>query len=62
MAVTRHFIIMRRAGWETAGAIVFDPGAGTTAEGLKQYVKDRVAPYKYPRMIKIMNELPKTAA
>lgn len=49
-------------GEEVAAAIVLYPGSKTTAEELKQYVKDRVAPYKYPRIIKIMNELPKTAA
>jgi benzoate-CoA ligase len=28
---------------------------------LQQHVKDRLAPYKYPRWIEFMNELPKTA-
>jgi benzoate-CoA ligase len=28
---------------------------------LQQHVKDRLAPYKYPRWIEFMSELPKTA-
>ncbi len=31
------------------------------AEELKQYVKSRIAPYKYPRWIEFVDELPKTA-
>jgi benzoate-CoA ligase len=28
---------------------------------LQQHVKDKLAPYKYPRWIEFLNELPKTA-
>ena len=28
---------------------------------LKQFVKDKIAPYKYPRWIEFVAELPKTA-
>jgi len=28
---------------------------------LQQHVKDRLAPYKYPRWIEFLDELPKTA-
>ena len=28
---------------------------------LKTFVKDKIAPYKYPRWIEFVNELPKTA-
>jgi len=49
-------------GEEVAAAVVLYPGAKTSPEDLKQYVKDRVAPYKYPRIVKLMDELPKTAA
>jgi len=28
---------------------------------LQQHVKDKLAPYKYPRWIEVLNELPKTA-
>jgi len=31
------------------------------AEELKQYVKSRLAMYKYPRWVEFVNELPKTA-
>ncbi len=31
------------------------------AETLKQHVKDRLAPYKYPRWVEFLTELPKTA-
>ena len=36
-------------------------GSGALAEALKQHVKDRLAPYKYPRWIDFVPELPKTA-
>jgi benzoate-CoA ligase len=36
------------------------PSEGLAAE-LKQHVKDRLAPYKYPRWIDFVAELPKTA-
>jgi benzoate-CoA ligase len=37
-------------------------GAGPAlAEELKGFVKDRIAPYKYPRWIEFVAELPKTA-
>jgi acyl-coenzyme A synthetase/AMP-(fatty) acid ligase len=31
------------------------------ADALKSYVKDRLAPYKYPRWVEFISELPKTA-
>jgi benzoate-CoA ligase len=31
------------------------------AEELRQHVKDQLAPYKYPRWIEFIDELPKTA-
>jgi long-chain acyl-CoA synthetase len=48
-------------GEEVAGVIVLRSGTQTTAEELRQFVKDRVAPYKYPRVIKFVKELPKTS-
>lgn len=36
-------------------------GTAALAEALKQHVKDRLAPYKYPRWIEFVPELPKTA-
>ncbi len=36
-------------------------GSPALAEALKQHVKDRLAPYKYPRWVEFVAELPKTA-
>jgi len=36
-------------------------GSPTLADALKQHVKDRLAPYKYPRWIEFLPELPKTS-
>ena len=33
----------------------------TSEEILKAFVKDKLAPYKYPRVIEFVAELPKTA-
>jgi benzoate-CoA ligase len=44
--------------------IVAKPGVKPSAalgESLKQHVKDRLAPYKYPRWVEFVPELPKTA-
>ena len=41
--------------------IVLKPGAKVDAETLQRHVKDRLAPYKYPRWIEFIDELPKTA-
>jgi long-chain acyl-CoA synthetase len=49
-------------GEEIAAVIVLKPGAEATGEELRQYVKAQVAPYKYPRVIKFVDEFPKTAA
>ena len=35
-------------------------GSGELVEELKAFVKDRLAPFKYPRWIEIVTELPKT--
>jgi benzoate-CoA ligase len=37
------------------------PGSTALADALKQHVKDRLAPYKYPRWVEFVSELPKTA-
>jgi len=44
--------------------VVTRPGvaaAPALADALKSYVKDRLAPYKYPRWVEFLPELPKTA-
>ena len=44
--------------------VVTKPGvavAAGLADTLKSHVKDRLAPYKYPRWVEFLPELPKTA-
>jgi 2-aminobenzoate-CoA ligase len=40
--------------------IVLKPGAQADARTLQEHVKQTIAPYKYPRAIEFVNELPKT--
>jgi long-chain acyl-CoA synthetase len=46
-------------GEEVGAAICLRPGSTETAESLQEYVKERVAAYKYPRWIWFLDELPK---
>jgi benzoate-CoA ligase len=46
---------------KTKAYVVLKPGASATEHELKAFVKDRLAPYKYPRNIEFIAELPKTA-
>jgi long-chain acyl-CoA synthetase len=46
-------------GEEVGAAVALKPGAATTAEELRDYVKGQVAAYKYPRHVWIMDALPK---
>ncbi|MFT7652711.1 MAG: benzoate-CoA ligase [Candidatus Azotimanducaceae bacterium] len=41
--------------------VVLTPGSEVTADELKQFVKERLAPFKYPRSVEFLAELPKTA-
>ena len=41
--------------------VVLKPGQQLTLDDLKSHVKSQLAPYKYPRWIEFVNELPKTA-
>jgi long-chain acyl-CoA synthetase len=50
-----------RLGEEVGAAIALKPGAGADADDLREFVKQRVAAYKYPRRIWFVDELPKTA-
>ncbi|MFF4658774.1 long-chain fatty acid--CoA ligase [Streptomyces sp. NPDC001381] len=45
-------------GEEIAAAVVLRPGAQATPDELREFVKDRVAAYKYPRQIWLMDKLP----
>jgi benzoate-CoA ligase len=46
---------------KTKAFVVLKTGAAATEAELKAFVKDKLAPYKYPRLIAFVNELPKTA-
>ena len=46
---------------KTKAFVVLKPGAMATDVELKSFVKDKLAPYKYPRQIEFLAELPKTA-
>ncbi|MEK9775603.1 MAG: benzoate-CoA ligase family protein, partial [Quisquiliibacterium sp.] len=46
---------------KTKAFVVLKPGASTNEAELKAFVKDKLAPYKYPRMIEFVADLPKTA-
>jgi benzoate-CoA ligase len=46
---------------KTKAFVVLKSGGSATEEELKAFVKERLAPYKYPRYIEFVSELPKTA-
>ena len=46
---------------KTKAFVVLKHGQSATDADLKHFVKDRLAPYKYPRLIEFIAELPKTA-
>ena len=46
---------------KTKAFVVLKPGANATDAELKAFVKERLAPYKYPRFIEFVSDLPKTA-
>jgi benzoate-CoA ligase len=46
---------------KTKAFVVLKEGATATADELKAFVKDKLAPYKYPRQIVFVQDLPKTA-
>jgi benzoate-CoA ligase len=41
--------------------VVLKAGQSASAEDLQAHVKSRLAPYKYPRWIQFVGDLPKTA-
>lgn len=45
-------------GEEVAAAVTLKPGSGATADELREFVKERVAAFKYPRVIWVTEELP----
>jgi benzoate-CoA ligase len=46
---------------KTKAFVVLKPGGTASEAELKAFVKDKLAPYKYPRLIEFVAELPKTA-
>ncbi len=46
-------------GEEVGAAVALKEGADATPDELRQYVKEQVAAYKYPRQLWIVDELPK---
>lgn len=46
---------------KTKAFVVLKAGASVTEDELKAFVKERLAPYKYPRFIEFVDDLPKTA-
>ncbi len=46
---------------KTKAFVVLNEGQQASADALKAFVKDRLAPYKYPRLIEFVDALPKTA-
>jgi benzoate-CoA ligase len=46
---------------KTKAFVVLKAGGEATDAELKAFVKDKLAPYKYPRLIEFVSELPKTA-
>ncbi|MDQ0015295.1 benzoate-CoA ligase [Variovorax boronicumulans] len=46
---------------KTKAFVVLKDGSAATEDELKAFVKERLAPYKYPRFLEFVSELPKTA-
>jgi benzoate-CoA ligase len=46
---------------KTKAFIVLKAGQSLSEEDVKAFVKERLAPYKYPRFVEFIAELPKTA-
>jgi long-chain acyl-CoA synthetase len=48
-------------GEEVGAAVALKPGANVTEAEVRDFVKERVAAYKYPRYVWFVDELPKGA-
>ena len=46
---------------KTKAFVVRKPGSSISEDELKAFVKERLAPHKYPRQIEFLDDLPKTA-
>jgi long-chain acyl-CoA synthetase len=48
-----------RLGEEVGAAVVLAAGASAEPDELREWLKQRVAPFKYPRHVWLLEELPK---
>jgi long-chain acyl-CoA synthetase len=48
-------------GSEVGAVVTLRPHASTTGAELRDYVRGRVAPHEYPRIVDVVDEIPKTA-
>ncbi|WP_419996034.1 long-chain-fatty-acid--CoA ligase [Streptomyces boninensis] len=48
-------------GEEVAAAVALRPGVEATEAGIREFVRERVAAYKYPRIVRLVEALPKGA-
>ena len=49
-------------GQRLAAFVVFEPGREASTEDLKRHVKERLAGYKVPRDLTVLDELPRNAS
>ena len=59
--LTEHLKIKPERLTKSKAFVVLAEGQRADADELKAFVKNRLAPYKYPRAIEFVDELPKTA-
>ena len=50
--------LVRLRGTEVGAAVILKPGASATPDELREFVKQQVAAFKYPRKVWIVDELP----
>ncbi|HKY87694.1 MAG TPA: non-ribosomal peptide synthetase [Pseudorhodoplanes sp.] len=48
-----------RLGEDVAAAVILRPGAGVTPEALREFLTDKLAPFKIPHRIVVVDQLPK---
>ena len=47
-------------GEEVAADVVLRAGATVSEEEVRAFVKEKIAPYKYPRIVRFVEDLPKS--
>ena len=58
---TLHRMVDPQLGEEVGAAVVLKPGSSATPGELRDFVRERVAAYKYPRLVWFVPDLPKGA-